>query len=235
MRVRAVERHFVSYPKSGRTWIRYIFAQLNVDQYIEFHHDNFEFNDGAKPPHDFDIARRIARYSQVQKLVYLKRDPRDIVVSLYSQITGRFKDFFCYTGSISEFIRDDYFGAENLKRFRDMWSRIVEQRDFMVMSYEAFHQDTEARVREMLDYYELQVKPNDIAKAVAGATFEQMKRTENAGESPHPWLRLRHGSPKVRRGKIGGFRDELCEEDIIYLSSVFGVPSVQGQVEIQRL
>ena len=38
-----MQRQFVSYPKSGRTWIRYILTQLGLDPHIQFHHDRFEF------------------------------------------------------------------------------------------------------------------------------------------------------------------------------------------------
>ena len=93
-----------------------------------FHHDGFEFSDGSKPPHSFDVSGRLERYGEGDKVAYLERDPRDVMVSLYRQITGRFGDVFEYEGGLSEFIRDDYFGALNLKRFRDMWHVIVQRR-----------------------------------------------------------------------------------------------------------
>ncbi len=91
-------RQFVSFPKSGRTWIRFILSQLDCDRLILFHHDHFEFNDGSKPPHSFSVVSRLEQYAESEKLVYLDRDPRDVMVSLYYQITGRFLDFFEYRG-----------------------------------------------------------------------------------------------------------------------------------------
>lgn len=219
-----MQRHFVSYPKSGRTWIRYILTQLGVEPLIRFHHDGFEFNDGAKPPLDFDLAGRLAKYSRIDKLVYLERDPRDVMVSLYSQVTGRFRDFFCYSGTISEFIRDGYFGAENLMRFRELWSKITDRQGFLVITYEECHNDMIESVRKVLEYYELAADREPIAEAVANATFQKMRAVEQSGEFPFPWLRPRNDSPKVRRGKVGGFRDTLGAEDIDYLNFVFRIP-----------
>lgn len=216
-------RHFVSYPKSGRTWIRYIFAQLGVEQLVTFHHDGFEFNDGAKPPHDFDLTGRLARYSHVDRLVFLDRDPRDVMVSLYSQITGRFRDLFAYNGNPSDFLRDDYFGATNLKRFREMWKQITGSHGFLVVSYEACHTDTEQTVHKILDYYDLAVAPQRVSYAVRNATFQRMREVEQASMFPHAWLRPRNGSLKVRRGRVGGFRDALCAEDVAYLNGVFNL------------
>jgi len=142
-----MQRHFVSYPKSGRSWIRYILVQLGVEKEISFHHDGFEFSDYPKGPHNFNLDDRLLQYSQVEKLVYLERDFRDVMVSFYFQITGRMRDVHQYQGSMSEFLRDGYFGAHNLKFFRQMWSEIIERRNFLKVTYEDCHQDIENTMR----------------------------------------------------------------------------------------
>jgi hypothetical protein len=215
-------RHFVSYPKSGRTWIRYILVQLDCEPSVSFHHDHFEFNDGARPAHDFGFARRVERYRQVDRLVYLERDPRDVMVSLYFQVTGRFRDFFGYRGSLSEFIRDDYFGAHNLHRFRSMWAALCARLGFHRVSYEACHADMENAIAGLLAYYGFEVEPARVREAVANASFGQMQQLEQSEGFAQPWLRPRQGALKVRRGKVGGFRDTLGADDIAYLDGVFG-------------
>jgi hypothetical protein len=217
------QRHFISYPKSGRTWLRYIFVQLALDSHIQFHHDLFEFNNSDKPPHNFDIGWRMERYSQIDKLVYLQRDPRDLIVSLYFQVTGRFSDFFSYKGTISEFIRDDYFGAENLHRFRCMWETICSELGFLTVSYEHCHRDMEGAMFQLLEYYQLPFDRSRVSEAVANAEFDKMQKLEESAEFPKPWLRPRNGALKVRKGKVGGFREVLDKEDITYLNSRFGI------------
>jgi len=214
-------RQFVSYPKSGRSWIRFILSQLDCEQLILFHHDRFEFNDGSRPPHCFSISSRLDRYAETEKLVYLDRDPRDVMVSLYHQITGRFSDFFGYRGNLSEFIRDDYFGAANLRRFRDMWEVIVNRRGFLKISYEACHLDINNVLRRILSYYEVEVSQVQLSEAIAKASLANMKKIEASNEFAEPWLRYRNGSPKVRQGKVGGFREILIEADIEFLNEIF--------------
>ncbi|WP_169980194.1 sulfotransferase domain-containing protein [Tautonia rosea] len=216
-----MNRQFVSYPKSGRTWIRFLLTQLDLDPQIVFHHDRFEFNDGARPPHDFDLERRLRDYAQVDRLVYLERDPRDTIVSLYHQVTGRFRDFFAYEGTLSDFVRDDYFGAETLHRFRVMWAELADRLGVLRVSYEQCHEDLEGTVRRILDYYGFEVSPDRLAKAVQLADFDSMKRLEQSGTFAQPWLRPRNGAPKVRRGTVGGFRDALGPDDIAYLNTIF--------------
>lgn len=217
---------FVSYPKSGRTWIRYILSQLKCDHLIHFHHDHFEFSDGAKPPHSFSVSSRLEHYADNEKLTYLERDPRDLMVSLYHQIVGRFGDVFEYRGNISEFIRDDYFGAENLARFREMWAVIVERRGFLKISYEACHRDTNSVMRQILSYYEIEVSQEQLSEAIDKGSLDNMKKVEASMQFPEPWLRYRNESPKVRLGRIGGFREALTAADIAFLNGVFALPSI---------
>jgi hypothetical protein len=214
-------RQFVSYPKSGRSWIRFILSQLNCDQLIVFHHDRFEFSDGSKPPHSFSVSNRLAQYAETEKLVYLDRDPHDVMVSLYHQITGRFGDVFNYQGNISEFVRDEYFGAVNLRKFRDMWGTILSCRKFLKISYEACHRDMNDVLQRLLTYYEIEVPQAQLLEAIDKGSLTNMKKVEASDQFAEPWLRYRNGSPKVRQGKIGGFRDVLTRTDIAFLDEIF--------------
>jgi Sulfotransferase domain len=214
-------RMFVSFPKSGRSWIRYALHRLGFADRILFHHDGFEYNDGARPPLDLDQAKRLARYSGDNIIVYMHRDPRDVIVSLYHQVTGRFADFFHYDGTLADFIRDPYFGAENLQIFRTQWLDLCDRGIALAISYEECHADFPATLTKVLDHYGFEAPREAILDASAAATIENMRDVERDGGFEQPWLRLRNGAPKVRRGKVGGFVESLTDRDIAYLNRVF--------------
>lgn len=216
-----MRREFISFPKSGRSWIRYALVQLGFKDQIVFHHDGFEYNDGSLPPLDFDFDARIERYRKSGPLVYLHRDPRDIMVSFYFQITSRFSDFFQYQGSISDFIRHPYFGAENLYEFQRQWEEICHRGLSLRIAYEDCHTDFCSVLRSVVDHYRLDVSSSAIKSVAKQAAFENMQVVERQGSFDEPWLRLRNGAPKVRIGRVGGFRNVLCPDDQDYLDSVF--------------
>jgi len=213
---------FISYPKSGRTWIRYALIQLEAGRNIAFHHDGFEFNDGALPPHDFSVADRLARYDGA-KVIYLSRDPRDVMCSLYTQVTGRFDDFFGYRGTLSDFLRHDYFGAHNLARFRAMWDEIAQRRQVYTLSYEEMSTDPAETLMRLTQMLERPRTRAQIAEAVAASSLPAMRAVEQSGTFDQPWLRPRLGHAKVREGKVGGFRAQLEPNDIAYLNGVFAL------------
>lgn len=218
-------RQCISYPKSGRSWLRYMIGLCAPQTSMIFQHDGFEFNNGARPPHNFDLDARRRKYASFRHIVYLDRDPRDVVVSLYHQVTGRFRDYFHYEGDISSFIRDPYFGAPVLARFRAMWSDLEVEFGFLRISYEELHSDTAGVLIRVAKYWDCEISSDMIAKAVEAGRFEQMRELERSEAFPEPWLRPRNGHPKVRRGRVGGHVDDLNMDDQIYLNEVFGLSS----------
>lgn len=217
----------ISYPKSGRTWLRYMLTVVGHANAIQFHHDGFEFNDGARPSHDLSLDNCLKRHATDARIVYLDREPRDVMVSLYHQVTGRFRDFFGYQGDVSAFIRDDYFGAHVLAQFRKMWAVVLAQRPYLHVRYEELHEDTAASLTRVLDYLELPGDQAKIAEAVERGQIEQMRRIELSGTFSEPWLRPRNGHTKVRRGEVGAYRDELSSTDIAYLNAAFDITETE--------
>jgi len=197
-------------------------TELGFAPAIEFHHDGFEFNDGTKPSHDFDLEGRRRQYRGAV-VVYMERDPRDVLVSLYHQITGRFRKFFEYEGDVSSFIRDDYFGAYPLRDFRLMWSELCDEGLALRVTYEDCHRDSSAVLRTVIEHYGLDADDASIAVAVKNSSWENMRSIEERGDFPEKWLRPRDGYFKTRRGKAGGFRDALPGADIAYLNAIFGL------------
>jgi hypothetical protein len=223
-----MNRQFVSYPKSGRSWIRYVLHLLTVEKLIRFHHDGCEFSDSTRPPLALDFVARLGIYSNGGRIVYLRRDPRDVMVSLYHQIKGRMRDVLDFKGDVSAFIRDEYFGAANLIEFDRQWQELCRRGVALCVTYEQCHEDLEAVIRRILTWYDLEASDEKLRAACEGAAFERMQAVERSGEFGEPWLRLRNEARKMRRGIIGGYADSLSALDIAFLEQLLAAAGVES-------
>lgn len=215
-------RQFISFPKSGRTWIRYALTSIDLAQYINFHHDGFEYNDGARPALDFDLEARASRYGAGDKrIIYLHRDPRDVILSLYFQVTGRFKDYFQYEGSISDFIRDPYFGAKNLAEFQRQWDLLCDRGLALRVSYEECHSDFKSVLINIIEHLQLSASAEQVEYAFQASRIQNMRMIEMSGSFSEPWLQLRNEFPKVRDGVIGKHKTILSIDDQKFLNGIF--------------
>lgn len=209
----------VSFPKSGRTWLRVMLDELGLRfEYTHAqsgHRDQLKFNDITPPDHI--LGRR--------KIIFLHRDPRDTVVSGYFQATKRLRNF---SGSISDFIRDPRHGIEKVVLFNRSWLLAATSRDDVcVMSYEDLHEDTVGEVKRIVSFLGKSVTDQDIQTVVDSSRFDLMQRREASGG-----FGARYGgiltprdvadkdSFKVRRGKVGGWRDYLSSEDAAYSEQI---------------
>jgi Sulfotransferase domain len=216
------DRQFVSYPKSGRTWIRYVLHVLGLENQIFFHHDGCEFSDPSRPPLALDFIARLRKYSTGGRTVYMRRDPRDVMVSLYFQIKGRMRDVHDFNGEISSFIRDDYFGAANLYAFDKQWRELCDRGLALCVTYESCHESLYGVMRDVLEWYGLDVDDGELKIACRKASFQKMRAVEEGGKFSQPWLRPRNGATKTRRGIMGGYADYLSPADIAFLDHIFG-------------
>ena len=217
----AVSSICISYPKAGRTWLRfmlgeYLSAQSDPRLHMAFVHDGA---DGIAC--DFERA-----WYDTYPFIVLVRDPRDIVVSHYFQITRRDRSFshshpheLRRDYPISEFLRRQDFGIESVIGFYNEW--FLEDRTRLI-SYEQMSAAPEEVLRRVLNYLGIVVAEARISAAVAACTFARLQLRER--ERPTHSELLPPGDPtdpasfKVRCGEVGGHRHELSDIDIEFLN-----------------
>jgi hypothetical protein len=213
----------ISYPKSGRTWVRFMLNAAGVE--VTYDHAGAENRDARR----FDqIAGIPKRWSQ-WRIAFLFRDPRDTAVSSFFQASKRVKQGRRFTGDIHQFIRDPRYGIEKIARFNLLWMQSAPLfEDFMSVSYEALHANTEAELSRLVAFATRETPdPAVIARAVEEGRFDRMRAAElNLGARKDGQARLGGGDPadpeslKARRGKVGGWTDYFSADDSAYADSV---------------
>lgn len=238
---RDADAYIISFPRSGRTWLRLmlgkyisdlagiaprdiskiykITSQLDGIPTVGFVHDGSSFAGRNLRADELGVSKGFYRN---RKVVLLVRDLRDTLVSYY---------FYCrarkgvYTSDIGSFIRDPHFGAEKAIAFLNIWAanRHV-PKDFLLLRYEDIVADPAGQMRTLLAFLEIPVDPIILNASVEYASFNNMKKMEASGQAPIATLHTRPGHESegytVRRGQIGGFTSDLSEDDIAYLSEL---------------
>lgn len=234
----------VSYPKTGRTWLRVMLGKAMVDAYghseqripdtyrITAHapHGPVRFSHGGplylfddRPHHQVEFDAALYRRKRV---IHLIRDIRDTLVSFYFQQAKREQRF---TGELSAFLRDPCFGAPKLVHYYTMWFRnrgVPAQ--FLLVRYEELRRRTEEVMVEVLRFLgmagEVDSLPAAAARAVEYGSFENMRKMEQAQQFDRKMMKPGNPSDaesfKVRRGKVGGYLDYLSPEDLAYMDQV---------------
>src|SRR5437868_3929807 len=236
----------LSVPKSGRTWLRAFLCAyfckrfgleftLRPDRYHEeriprviFSHDVFEHRTKGdrwdKLRGKYLVPRRELNRA---KIILLVRDPRDCFVSLYLQLTKRDPNAPIKLGqkTVSEMLRDRRFGMHAIINAMNDWINEFSGRDnFSLIRYEAMRASPAEHFRDLLAVLgESSAEANIFQGALEFSRFENMQKLEAAGAFDsnilHPGDVRDPESFKVRRGKVGGYREYLSIQDQEYAAN----------------
>lgn len=203
----------VSFPKSGRTWLRLMLEEANIP--ARYDHAG---SDHTKMRVKEELT--IAMAPSATKRVLLVRDPRDTVVSGYYQAAKRVK---VYSGSMSDFIRDARHGIEKIVYFNLMWvENLRDDPSALILSYESLMQNTELELQKVSAFFGYDLGIEFLRQVVSNNRFSAMQERERQGEFSAFGRAVTPVNPndistyKVRRGRVGGYVDELSSEDIAF-------------------
>ena len=264
LQLRRADAVVVSFGKSGRTWLRTLLSRyyqlrggLSPRTLIGMHnlargrvprifftHDNYL--------KDFTGHRDDKRDYYDRRVVLLVRDPRDVAVSQFFQWKYRMRDAKKWIndyprGEVSLF--DFVMGPAGLARVIDFlngWARELDRlRALHLLRYEDLRADTEGELARLLAFLGERPDPGAVAESVRYASVENMRRLEAerrlwlAGRRLRPGDRANPESYKVRRAKVGGYRDYFDDRQVeaidallaARLDPVFGYQAVSGEGE----
>lgn len=225
------DAYIVSYKKSGKTWLKVILAKVialkhGSEMKLDTHlmslfksTPNIMFSHAGSTKKNNILILDFGKLLKRKKILFLARDPRDQIVSLFHGTTKR---TFLYKGNISKFIRDSELGINKLIDFMNYWAKEIDKKeDSLIVTYEDLRKDTNKELKKILDFLKINVDDNIIDEAVNYSSFNNMRKMELAGTFNDfrmlPVNKKDSNSFKTRKGKVGGYKEELSKEDIAYL------------------
>lgn len=259
-KLRLADAVIVSFGKSGRTWLRVMLSRfyqvrhgLSERHLIGF--DNLHRKNPKIPKLFFTHDNYLKDYTgnsdnkadyYDRKVVLLVRNPADTAVSQYFQWKYRMRDRKKSINqypqgmedlSVYDFVMNEKAGLPKIIGFMNVWAREMDRfENILIVRYEDMRDDPGSALKRVTDFIGTEGTKDQIEESVRFASVENMRNMESNRKF---WLsgsrmvtrdKSNPNAYKVRRAKVGGYRDyfedaQLREiEDYIgrHLSPVFG-------------
>ena len=249
----------VSYPKSGNTWTRFLIANLAYpEKNPDFSNINVLIPDPeAMAKRDLERAPRPRILKshdyfdpRFQKIIYIVRDPRDVVLSEYYFDIKRLAipEDFPLTKFVSRFVRGELnhphgTWGENVATW--FYTRANDPR-FLLVRYESLQTDGMQELRRMAEFLGIPANEERLAFALQQSSANRMRELEK--KQAHLWSSTREtrkDKPFVRAAKAGGWKTELppssvCEIEEAWAGLMHEIgyevtsPSLQSSYLVQK-
>lgn len=249
-KLRAADYVLMSWGKSGRTWLRLMLSRFyqtryNLPRPVMLGFDNLHKQDRRIPRIFFTHGNYLRNYTghwdtkvdfYDKSIVMLVRDPRDIAVSQFFQwkyrMIPRKKLLNWYPAHGAEVGMFDFMmnveaGLPCIIDFMNLWAREMSRiKKMLVVRYEDMRQQPGEALGRIVAFLGTPGAQEEIRDAVDFAAYENMKRLEESKVFWRSGARLRPGrrdnpdSYKVRRAKVGGYRDYFDDAQLAEIDAL---------------
>jgi len=226
----------VSFPRSGNTWTRFLVCNLiNPDDPVNF--AQLE----SRIPEIYDVTDRALRAfprpriikshesfdPRYKKIIYIVRDPRDVLISYYEfQLKRRVITEEC---SLEEFV--PRFMESEFEPKTGSWRDHVlswiatrgGQSNFLLLRYEDMLANTQQESTKIASFLGLDPNPERIERAVALSSVDRMRALEK--EQSGQWKetkKTRQDKPFVGKAAAGGWKSALPEHCVAQIETAWG-------------
>ena len=228
----------VSFPKSGRTFVRAMVARLYQRRFWIDERQLLEFPTLRRAPgeaprvlftHAGDAMRRPdeihidpAAYAG-KRLMLIARHPADIAVSRYHHLKHRSRDKArrrLAEQPLETFVWSEHGGIPSIVAFLNRFAALP---DVTIARYEDFLAEPNRSLNTLAAAIGLVVTEEDIADAVEFGSLPNLRQREQEGYFTSARLRRARDSDeqsgKVRSGTSGGYREQLPPEEAARIDS----------------
>jgi hypothetical protein len=171
-------------------------------------------------------------------VLFLARNPIDIAVSWYHQFTKRqsrakqelinhFIDHPIdrHTITMWDFVRHSDIGLPSLIEYQNTWVRNVRDLEHgMLARYEQLRSEPVPTLHKITQLMGENFSEDEIRAAVEWGSFDNLQKLETSGTFSQGGMKLVNPNDpstfKVRRGKVGGYRDDFEPEQVAELEAL---------------
>jgi hypothetical protein len=171
-------------------------------------------------------------------VLFLARNPIDIAVSWYHQFTKRqsrakqelINHSIAHpidrrTVEMWEFVRHSDIGLPFLIDYQNTWARNIAELDSgLLVKYEELRTDPVPTLHRITRLMGEDFSEEEIRQAVEWGSFDNLQKLETSGTFSQGGMKLVNANDpstfKVRRGKVGGYREDFEPEQVAELEAL---------------
>jgi len=212
----------VSYPKSGNTWTRFLVGNLlhpvpradfsNINEIVP-DPEALTIRHLARMPRPRFIKSHQYFDPRYRKIIYVVRDPRDVVLSQYH--FHRKRKLLRDDSSLEQFVARFVAGKTSVY---GSWGENVASwlatrggsPEFLLLRYEDMLENTVRELSKVASFLGMQPTADQLALAVAQSSAAEMRKLEKS--QAHLWSSIkdtRQDVPFIREARAGGWKTEL--------------------------
>ena len=171
-------------------------------------------------------------------VLFLARNPIDIAVSWYHQFTKRQsrakQELINHsinhpidrrTVQMWDFVRHSDIGLPFLIEYQNSWARNVQNLERgLLVKYEELRAEPVSTLQKILELMGENFSEEGVRAAVEWGSFDNLQKLETSGTFSQGGMKLVNANDpstfKVRRGKVGGYREDFPQEQVAELEAL---------------
>jgi hypothetical protein len=217
----------ISPTNCGRTWLRFLLGKsfqlhFNFPENLKLFY-LYGFSEMSPVIPSIKCSHEKYRgysYYRYRRIIFLVRDPRDAVVSKYF---WSYKKRLKKQNTEDQLELFDYINKKALDYYISFYNEWIQHQSemmgFLVVRYEDLRQNTFAELQRIINFLGLKIPDEIISTSIEYASFNNMRKMEAQKQSKA----LKPTDPqntklyKTRKGKVGGFQEELSRKEIAFI------------------
>ena len=208
-----------SFPRSGNTWLRFVLGEVLTRDSVEFESVNRIIPEvglhgkamavlpgGGRLIKTHELYRR-----EYQKVVYVVRDVRDVVLSEYSRKRQLGIELNDLDGYLPRFLRGTAMPEGAWHNHIHCWldCPLVQDGNLLLIRFEEMRKNLEDTIAKIVTFLNLNVDMQLIREAIANNSVEMMRIKEDRTKSLEK--STREEGRFIRKGSVGGWRAQLTD------------------------
>lgn len=235
--VRPDDTFVVSYPRSGNTWTRFLIANLlhpqepvtfaNIERLVlDAESQSSRYMRSAAGPRIIKTHSYFdPRYPRV---IYIVRDPRDVVLSYYdfSRKYRHFEDSYPLKLYIGDFVNGRLMSkgwgtwGENVASW--VYARGARP-GFLLLRYEDLKARPEQELTRLADFFGIATTPELLQATIDRSSADRMRELEKRqGKDWVSTKNKRDDIPFIRTALAGGWKNKLSPESVAEIEAAWG-------------